>query len=416
MPAKAAVGAVKKRSGRPWKKSLLLIFGASLIACVAFFAWSYFSTYQETDDAYVTAHITPVSSRIETNVEEILIDDNQHVKKGQLLIRLDERDFQRKVDEARTELERVRKQSLVARGNIALSEMAAQASKLTARGDTAGTTSAIDKATVAIRSAQFALAEQQDILRQKEAERVRAEDDFQRFLKLEKQGAVTTSERDAARRDFEVAKAAVDATQRAINQKQEAISEAKEQLNIARAQRVQSEGTVRTAESRQIQTTVSRLESDVAEAAIKEAEAKLADAQLQLSYCRISAPVAGRIGRKTVELGQRVQPGARLFTLTEDDLWVVANFKENQLEKMQPGQSVEIKVDILPHQKFAGVVESFSPGSGAQFTLLPPDNATGNFTKIVQRIPVKILFKNSLLKFQDKLVPGLSAIASVKVQ
>jgi membrane fusion protein (multidrug efflux system) len=395
--------------------AIVMVFGTA----IAVQAYNYFATYQDTDDAYITAHITPISSRIETNVEHIYIDDNQHVKQGQILIELDQRDFERKLDEAQAELERVKRQSLVSRGNIALSEMSAQASKLDAQGDTSSTQSSIEQATTAIRQARFALAEEEQVLVQKEAEQVRATDDYKRFQKLEEQGAVTTSERDSARRDFEVSKAAVDAAKRAIDQKQEIIEESKQALKIARAKHVQSQGTERTAKSRVIQTEVSRLESDVSDAAIKEAEAKLANAKLQLSYCRICAPVSGRIGRKTVELGQRVQPGARLFTLTEDELWVVANYKENQLEKMKPGQPVEIKVDILPKEKFEGVVESFSPGSGAQFTLLPPDNATGNFTKIVQRVPVKILFKSSpqrLTAYRNKLVPGLSAITSVKVQ
>ncbi len=381
----------------------------------AYYAWLYLSTTQETDDAYITAHVTPISSRIESNVDQILIDDNEHVKKGQLLIILDPRDFERKVDEARTQLERVTREALVARRSIALAAMTAQASELNAAGDMSGSTSAIEKATVTIREAQYALAEQQQVLLQKQAELVRAQDDYRRFVQLETQGAVTTSERDSARRDFEVARAAYDGAKRAIDQKSEIIEESRQQLKIAQSQRVKALGNERTAQSRAIQTHVSQLQSDVSAAAIKEAEAKLAVAKLQLSYCRIYAPVSGRIGRKTVELGQRVQPAGRLFTLTEDEIWLVANFKENQLEKMQVGQAVEIKVDILPHKKFTGVVDSFSPGSGAQFTLLPPDNASGNFTKIVQRIPVKIHFTGSLGKFRDQLVPGLSAIATVKV-
>jgi membrane fusion protein (multidrug efflux system) len=157
------------------------------------------------------------------------------------------------------------------------------------------------------------------------------------------------------------------------------------------------------------------LQTDVSLAAVKEAEAKLNTALLQLSYTRIYAPVAGRVGRKTVEVGQRVQPSARLLTLTQDELWVVANFKENQLEQMKIGQSVDIKIDALPNAKLNGVVDSFSPGSGAQFTLLPPDNATGNFTKIVQRVPVKIRFTSPISSYSDKLVPGLSAVVSVSV-
>jgi membrane fusion protein, multidrug efflux system len=396
-------------------KKISLPIGAMLLFVVAFFAWKHFATYQETDDAYVTAHISPISSRIEDNVEQVLIDDNEHVKKGQLIILLDPRDFERKVDEARTQLERVKEEARVSHGNVSLAAMKAEASKLHASGDFSSTTSAIAKATTAISEARFALEEQEQIYRQKEAELTRADADYQRYSKLERQGAVTTSERDAARRDFDVAQATCDATKRQIEVKRTLIQEARHQLEIARAQNVQSQGSEHEAQASDIQTDVNRLQTGVSSAAIKEAEAKLRTALLQLSYTSVYAPVAGRVGRKTVEIGQRVQPGGRLLTLTEDELWIVANFKENQLERIKKGQPVEIKIDALPHVKFEGFVDSFSPGSGAQFTLLPPDNATGNFTKIVQRVPVKVRFTSSLDKYRDKLVPGLSAVVSVDV-
>lgn len=400
----------------PVKKLVLICVGLAVAAIVGVIAYNYFSTFQETDDAYITAHIDPISSRVEANVERIHIDDNQHVKAGQLLIELDSRDFDRQVDRARAELSRVQSESIVSARNIDLAAKSAQAARLNARGDSTGNDALIEQSMAAIEQARYAMAEQKDVLRQKQAELLRASQDYSRYEKLESEGVITTSERDSSRRDYDVARSAVDAAKRAIDQKKMFIEQTTHQLNIAKSKRVQSTGLERTADSRSIEVDVSKLQNDVSQAAIKEAQTKLADALLKQSYCKIYAPVSGRVGRKNVELGQRVDIGARLFTLTEDELWVVANYKENQLEKMEVGQPVEIKVDILPGRKFDGVVESFSPGSGAQFTLLPPDNATGNFTKIVQRVPVKILFKGSLNEIRKKLVPGLSVIATVKVK
>jgi membrane fusion protein (multidrug efflux system) len=397
------------------KKTLLMTVALLILAPVGFLVYQHLTTYQETDDAYITAHVIPISSRIEDNVDEVLIDDNEHVKKGQLLVRLDPRDFQRKVDEATATVDRLQKEAVVTRGNTTLAAMNSQVTRLNAQGDLTGASATIDKAESAIRECQFAIAEQEQVLAQRDAELARAKLDFERYNKLERERAVTTSERDRARRDLDVSKAACDAASRAIDQRKEQLEKARHELSVARAQQVRSQGTERTARSSEIQEDVSKLQQDVSAASIKEAQAKLNTALLQLSYCKIAAPVNGRVGRKNVEIGQRVQPGGRLLTLTADDIWVVANFKENQLEKMRPGQLAELKIDALPHETFSGVVDSFSPGSGAQFTLLPPDNATGNFTKIVQRVPVKIRFKCSIDNFREKLVPGLSATVSVNV-
>jgi membrane fusion protein (multidrug efflux system) len=155
----------------------------------------------------------------------------------------------------------------------------------------------------------------------------------------------------------------------------------------------------------------------VAQAQRRTAEVGLADAELQLSYTTVSAPVAGTLGRKSVEAGQRVQPGQALLAVVADQKWVVANFKETQLASMKVGQNVSIRIDALPSRAFRGYVESFSPASGAQFALLPPDNATGNFTKIVQRVPVKIVFDPEDIKgFESRIVPGLSTVVSVQLR
>jgi membrane fusion protein (multidrug efflux system) len=198
---------VRTQRRRPSLKQMLVSIVVIALTSGAFLTWRHFSRFQETDDASVTGHITPVSSRIEANVEQILIDDNEHVRKGQLIIILDPRDFERKVDEARAALARAKEEAKVSHGNISLSAKKAQASKLNAVGSISSTYSAVAKAQTAIEESRSALEEQEQIYRQKLAELTRAEADYQRFYKLEKQGAVTTSEIDSARRDFEVAKA-----------------------------------------------------------------------------------------------------------------------------------------------------------------------------------------------------------------
>jgi membrane fusion protein (multidrug efflux system) len=171
------------------------------------------------------------------------------------------------------------------------------------------------------------------------------------------------------------------------------------------------------AEATALQTNVRQNEYAVARAAIDQAKVALNDAQLQLSYTNLKAPASGRIGRKSVEVGQRVQPGQPLLAIVENQVWVVANFKETQLKRMHPGQETEVKLDALPSHIFKGKVDSVAPASGAQFSLLPPDNATGNFTKIVQRIPVKVVLEPQSIKgFESLLTPGMSAVVSVTVK
>ena len=147
------------------------------------------------------------------------------------------------------------------------------------------------------------------------------------------------------------------------------------------------------------------------------AQAALDDAMLQLSYTSIAAPVKGTVGSKTVEAGQRLQPGQPLLAVVEPDIWVVANYKETQLDRMREGQAMEVKLDSFPGKVFQGRLQSLSPASGAQFSLLPPDNATGNFVKIVQRVPVKILLDaNSVRGYEQRIAPGLSAVVTVRIR
>jgi membrane fusion protein (multidrug efflux system) len=208
-----------------------------------------------------------------------------------------------------------------------------------------------------------------------------------------------------ARRDFERAQALSKGPSGVIS---------RQELEEAQAGNEAAQAALQAAESA---LTSARASAVAAQAQEQVAEANLEDADLQLSYTEILAPAAGLIGRKNLESGNRVQPGQALLALVEPDVWVVANFKETQLTHLKPSQPVRLRVDAFPGRVFAGHVESLGPASGAQFALLPPDNATGNFTRIVQRVPVKIVFdRQSLGDCSGRIVPGMSGVVEVKVR
>jgi membrane fusion protein, multidrug efflux system len=350
-----ADGKGKQRNGPPRR---FLVIGAVVAILGLFFGvryWMYASTHEDTDDAYVTGYTHQISSRITGTVEEVLVDDNWHVTAGQPLLKLDPRDYQVQLqkDEA--------------------SYLQAQAQLLQA-------------------IAQIPLAEAQLAQAQAQADSTKANSDYlQRTFERNSQlfyqgrGVISKQDLDTAQSQAETSVATYKANVAAVNV-------AKENLKVARAQE----------------------EAARAEAAAAQAQVK--NSELQLSYCTIVAPVSGRIAEKTVQTGNRVSVGQALMAVVEDNVWIEANFKETQLERIRVGQPVDIKIDALPHYRFKGRVDSMQPGSGSNFALLPPDNATGNFIKIVQRVPVKILFDPESIKaVRDKIVPGLSSEPSIAV-
>ena len=345
----------KTRNGPPRR---FLVIGAIIVVLGLFFGiryWMYASAHEDTDDAYVTGYTHQISSRITGTVKEVLVDDNWHVTAGQPLLKLDPRDYQVQLQKDRA------------------SYLQAQAQLLQA-------------------TAQIPLAEAQLAQAQAQADSSKANSDYlQRTFERNNQlfyqgrGVISKQDLDTAQSQAETSVATYKANVAAVHV-------ADENLKVARAQE---------------------------EAARAEAEAALAqvkNSELQLSYCTVVAPVSGRIAEKTVQTGNRVSVGQALMAVVEDNVWIEANFKETQLERIRVGQPVDIKIDALPHYRFKGRVDSLQPGSGSNFALLPPDNATGNFIKIVQRVPVKILFDPESIKaVRDKIVPGLSTEPSIAV-
>jgi len=327
-------------------------------------------TYEETDDAFVNGHVHQISSRIADTVHEVLVDDNQVVKAGQRLATMEPLEYQ-------------------------ISLQKAQAALLRSRADEAQAKAAITQAQADDAQARAQVAQAEAQVKEIDARLAVANVNFNRNTRLFQNDARA------------VAKADVDTTRGAADATGASLLAAKANVEAARAKVQAKEAAFESAQAQWA----------AAKASVATQEAAVRDAERELSYTIIYAPTDGRIVNKNVEMGNRVQVGQALFALVEPDIWITANFKETQLTKMRAGQPVEFTVDSLGSRVFTGKVDSLSPASGSQFALLPPDNATGNFTKVVQRVPVKIVLDSeSIREVEDRLRPGLSTVVSVRVK
>lgn len=400
-------------------KAILAVAGVGAIAAGAFGYnyWQYASSHEETDNATVAGHIHQISARVPGTVQDVLVNDNQLVKKGQLLVKLDPSDYQIKLQQAQADLAAAQQKANTAQVNISLSAKNAEASGTQSQGDVAKAQAAIAQAQAQVTEAQAGVPQAQAQLAQSQANLQKAQADFNRFSTLFNQGAVAQRDLDTARQAYQVAQAQTNASQESVRQAQAKLAQARQTVATAQAGLTAAQGGIQQSQAKGIQTQVSRSDFGTAQTAIAQARVALKNAQQQLSYTSILAPADGKIGRKTVEVGQQIQAGTPLMALVSNEYWVTANFKETQLGKMHPGQKVEIKLDSFPGKKFEGRVDSISPASGAEFALLPPDNATGNFTKVVQRVPVKIVFDPQSIKgYESMITPGMSAVVTVDLK
>lgn len=325
--------------------------------------------YVHTDDAYVTGHLHHISPQIDGQVKEVLVADNQTVRAGEVLARLDPLQYELAVQKARAGLEQAR----------------AQASQVQ----------------VAVTQADAQLAEAEARARQAEAQiaQTAAQLEVSR-LALARTEELFTKNQVVAQADLDNARGAFRAT------------EAAHSANQANAAAAQS--SIATARAAQ---TAAQAQIVAAQASVNLAEVALRDAGRLAAHTTLVAPAAGRVGNKRVEVGNRVVAGQTLFSLAAPEPWIVANFKETQLTRMHEGQQVEFEIDAIPGEELHGRIESFAPASGAQFALLPPDNSSGNFNKVVQRVPVKIVLDDASQKaISDRVRLGLSVVVNVRVR
>jgi membrane fusion protein, multidrug efflux system len=414
----AAAPQPPKTGGIARRKKILLILGGGLallvllVFGVRYIIWS--AHHESTDDAYLEGHLHPISARITDTVQQVLIDDNQHVVEGQTLVILDPNDYKVRLDQAKAALDAAGREADTAEAAIRSTSQSATAQTTQAQGSIGEAKASIQAAKAAVTAAEAGVPRANAQLQETSATLQREETDLHRYQDLYSKEQVSKQTLDHQRASYQVAVAGQAAAQEQVRQAQAELVAAQQGVVRTEAQLTNSEGGLQSAQATTLETRVRKSQFAAAQAAIAQATAELENAKLQLSYTMIKAPVSGRIGRKSVEAGQRVQIGQPLMAIVEDQPWVVANFKETQLEKMRTGQRVAVEIDTFPKHKFYGHVNSLAPGSGNEFALLPPDNATGNFTKIVQRIPVKIVLdQGSVRGYENLLSPGMSSVVTV---
>ncbi len=419
-PARDAVIAPEppKANGTAKKRGLWLIVGGIaavivlLLFGVRYMVWS--AHHETTDDAYLEGHLHPISARITDTVEQVLIDDNQHVIEGQTLVLLDPNDYKVRLDQAQAALDEASRHADTAEVAIRATSQSAIAQTTQAHGSIGEAEASIQAAKAAVTAAEAEVSRANAQSQEATATLQREDADLHRYRDLYAREQVSRQTLDHQQASYQVAVAAQTAVLEQVRQAEAQLVAAQQGVIRTEAQLTNSEGGLQSAQATVLETRVREGQFATARAAVAQAAAALEDAKLQLSYTMIKAPASGRIGRKSVEAGQRVQVGQPLMAIVEDRPWVVANFKETQLGKMRIGQRVEVEIDTFPKHKFYGQVDSLAPGSGNEFALLPPDNATGNFTKIVQRIPVKIVLdQDSVRGYENLLSPGMSSVVTV---
>jgi len=322
---------VQKKDKKVFKKRYIIIFAAIVITIIAGAILWNASHYQSTDDAYVESHMVRVAPRVSGQIIDVYIDDNQKIKEGDLVARIDDTDYQVKFAQADANYQRALFNQDIAKANLDA------------------------------RKSEIELAKT----------------DLDRYKKLFEAGAVSQQTLDAAQTKYEGAKASLETAEQAV---------------------------------------LSKAQNKVSDADLKVLKALRDQAELNLSYTKIKAPQSGVVTNKNVEKGAYVQTGQALFVLVPSKVWVVANFKESQVGNMKPGQEVEIKIDAYKNKVFKGKVDSIQRASGAKSSLFPPENAVGSFVKIVQRIPVKIVFTEDIDTEKYNIVSGMSVIPRVKVK
>ena len=397
LPKRSLPGVVKRY------RKVLLIAAVIVVLVAGAASWLYFSSYESTDDAQVDGHLHPISARINGTILRVnpQVEDSHFVQAGTVLAEIDPADFQAERDRAQAEFERLQASSVAAEKDITVTS--------------SGSNGKLELATASVREAEDSVASEKAALQAAdarlagaEANYKRAEADRQRYEKLLAKHEISQSEYDRVATEASTDREAVTAGQADTLAAQKRIAQAQSRLAERKADLL-------SAGSAPQQIASSRAKAAAAVSEVGRARAQLTTAQLNLGYTQIIAPVSGIIGRKTVEAGQRVQPGQQLLTIIPvDDLWITANFKETQLKKMKPGQSVTIRADSSGRD-YHGHIDSLGGATGSRFSLLPPENATGNYVKVVQRVPVRIVLDPGE-NDDHRLRPGMSVEPSVRLR
>ena len=395
------------------------------------YVWWQSLKHVATDDAYVEGSIVIISAKVSGHVAELLTDDNRAVKTGDMLLRIDPRDYAAKRDQAKAAVavavashQATRSETQLTRETTSAQVEEARATLESARVAEQGAESAVLEARATVEAKRAAMAAMAAEVAGAQSTMRQTAREMERMRTLLQGGFVSQRDFDQAEMASATSAATLEATRKRLNQAEKevqqaeaalasrvlAVSQAKQRVNEARAALVR-------VESQRRQVTVKEAEIERAEATLSQAQADLSFAELQLQHTEVRAPADGVVSKKSVETGQVVQMGQPLLAIVPlHEVWVVANFKETQLARVRPGMPVEVEIDTFPGKVFHGTVDSLSAGTGARFSLLPPENATGNWVKVVQRIPVKIRLDAKEFGNPLTLRAGMSAYVVIRVK
>ncbi len=381
-----------------------IIIGVVAVLVVVGLLWWWHSTYYEdTDDAQVNGHLIQISARIQGHVLKVNVDENQYVDAGTVIAELDPKDFQTAVQQDEANLESAEASYEAAKVNVPVTHISTGSTLSSAGSD-------VSSADAQVTQSQHQLQAAQAAVLQADANNIKAQLDLQRYKPLVEKDVIS-------KQQFDAAVAAADGDKAALEQAKANLEAANSAVRVAKDRVASAQASFRNAETGPQQVAIQRARADQAAAQVEQARAALDQAKLNLSYTTIVAPTAGIITKKSVEVGQNVSVGQNMATLVSlDDIWITANFKETQLEHMRQGQHVEIGVDAYGGRKYDGKITQIGGATGSVLSLFPPENATGNYVKVVQRIPVRIDLTNHDQNSDHLLRPGMSVEPKVKVK
>jgi membrane fusion protein (multidrug efflux system) len=417
----------------------VVLGGLALLAAVRYY--QYLVTHEWTDDAFIEGHVVPISSQVAGHVLQVHVTDNQEVHLGDVLLEIDAHDYAARLAQARAVLQAAIAKQEAAQNNVALMSTTSEAALQQATAGVALARSVVQTANAQVAMARSRMeqtraqvdaavanaAQAQAQVAAAEAEATRANLEVQRSQELFRNDQIVSRrDLDNATKDTRFATAQLEASRKRATAADAQVAEARaarqtaaENLHYIESQVLEAQargdealGRLAAAQAAPHQIAVSQAQADTARAEVEQARAMVAQAEIDLAATKVYAPTSGRVTRKVIEAGAYVQVGQTLLTVVPQTVWVVANFMETQLAEMRPGQRVEVEVDAYPDHLFQGHIDSFQAGTGSRFSLLPPENATGNFVKVVQRVPVKIVFDTP--PDPDYLLsPGMSVVPVV---
>ena len=374
---------------------LLVFVGAGL-------GWYLYSQgFEDTDDAQVDGHLNPISSRIDGTIKSLFVDDNQSVQRGEILVELDPRDYEVALEQAKAQADQAAAQLGASHPNLPITQITNRTDLASSRADVVNAEAALSAARHDFDTAVAKVKESQAVSERNQA-------DFDRYKTLFEKNEVSRAEYDQYRSIAAAQVQTVAANESGVESARKTVEQRQAQLDQQRSKYEQTET------SAPLQVAIREADIKAQHANAEAAESFVEKARLNLAYCRIAAPVAGVITQRSAEVGAHISAGQQLMMIVQiDDLWATANFKETQLSRMHAGQKVRIAVDAL-HDTFDGTVESMPAVTGSRTSVLPPENATGNYVKVIQRLPVRIRF-NPSQKDLDKLRPGMSVETKVRL-